>query len=77
MRTKGFYVTRRDGRLRYDYEVTWTRDDSRVVWEAKVTRGRKLKGRPHGHFLKRPIYPDKAVKAVIEHAIETLADIEK
>jgi len=76
-RITGHYITQRDGGLRYDYEAAWSRDGSRFFWEAQVKRGGDLKGKPNGHLLKAPIYPEKAVRAVVEHSIEILAGVEK
>jgi hypothetical protein len=72
------YTTQRNGGLTYSYEATWARAGTRIIWSAIVTRNGEFKGQPNGTIQNAmELDPVPAVKALVEHSIENLFQVEK
>jgi hypothetical protein len=75
---KGNYRTRRDGGLKYTYEVKWTDHGKGAIgWLARVRLGEDLKGIPTG-LIERPVLVDirLAIATAVHSAIEDRVSVE-
>jgi hypothetical protein len=72
----GEYTTRRNSGLTYAYKACWTCIGPRITWSATVTREGMPKGFPNG-TIPRLLSLDAAaaVRTLVEHSIETLAQV--
>lgn len=68
----GTYTTTRDGHLRYQYDATWDRSGTTVLWSARVRREGESFSVIDGQINLGPgvVDVEAAVRNLVEHSIE-------